>query len=516
MPDSASALFPLHFQYRFGVVEFGRIQGTHMNDVSVLQSSLQGRTSSRSMGLKLIVVSGLALLMTIPALFVSGLVEDRTKRAEDVTREISGLVGGQQTFLGPTLTVPYTIPAQITGATAEHGVYIVFPELAGATVRTRTEERHRSLFKVPVFQADLNFDATFDLAGVPSAVPLGAVLDWTQAEIVVGVSDPRGALADGTLTVNGKTETFIPTENIASISPDSNNNQRLPLTLFGVKATVFGIAPALPPLPAGSTPGGVSPISKFHATAALRFSGAQRIAVLAYGKTTHLTMDGDWPNPSFDGGFLPVKRSVSNQGFSGEWSVPFIARGVRAEGRADSISGLDATALGVSFVELADPYQSVNRSLKYVLLFLGLLFLSYFIFEVTTGKRVHPAQYVLVGVAQIIFYLLLLSFAERIGFDLGFLVAGAATVILLSANAGWIFLSRVQGLRALVSFSLLYALIYLLLRLEDNALLVGAIASFLAVAAVMYFTRNIDWYSSLPSATSQAQAAPSVVPKDDS
>ncbi len=179
--------------------------------------------------------------------------------------------------------------------------------------------------------------------------------------------------------------------------------------------------------------------------------------------------------------------------------MPFIARGVRAEGTDDSITGLDATALGVSFIEVADPYQSVSRSLKYVLLFLGLVFLSYFVFEVTTSKRIHPAQYILVGIAQIIFYLLLLSLAERIGFDYGFLLAGAATVSLLSLNAHWIFASRMQGARALVIFTLLYVLIYLLLRLEDNALLVGSIASFLAVAAAMYLTRRIDWYGLLPA-----------------
>lgn len=132
------------------------------------------------------------------------------------------------------------------------------------------------------------------------------------------------------------------------------------------------------------------------------------------------------------------------------------------------------------------------------LLFLGLVFLSYFVFEVTTGRRVHPAQYVLVGLAQIIFYLLLLSLSERIGFDLGFLIAGAATVTLLSLNAQWVFSSRKQGVRALAIFTSLYALNYLLMRLEDNALLVGAIASFLAVSVAMYFTREIDWYSSLP------------------
>ncbi len=220
-----------------------------------------------------------------------------------------------------------------------------------------------------------------------------------------------------------------------------------------------------------------------------------------------MSTQGDWLNPGFDGGILPVSRDITSSGFTAEWSVPFMARGVKAEGPDDSISGLDATALGVSFIEVADPYQSVSRSLKYVLLFLGLVFLSYFVFEVTTGKRIHPAQYVLVGIAQIIFYLLLLSLAERIGFDYGFLVAGAATVTLLALNASWIFASRLQGVKAMGIFALLYVLIYLLLRLEDNALLVGSIASFLAVAVAMYFTRRIDWYSSLP-ATDTPQNSP--------
>jgi inner membrane protein len=234
--------------------------------------------------------------------------------------------------------------------------------------------------------------------------------------------------------------------------------------------------------------------------------------VLAYGKTTHVTTQGDWPSPGFDGGFLPVNRTVSANGFTAEWSVPFIARGVRAEGESNSITGLDATALGVSFIEVADPYQSVNRALKYVPLFLGWVFISYFIFEVTTGKRIHPAQYLLIGIAQVIFYLLLLSLAERIGFDFGFLIASVATVSLLSSNAGWIFASRLQGFRAFAIFGCLYALIYLLLRLEDNALLVGAIASFLAVATAMYFTRGIDWYSSLPPAASATPRPVPIVP----
>jgi inner membrane protein len=455
-----------------------------------LPSTVRDRLRSLSMGVKLVIVCLLALFMTIPALFVSDLVRERTQRASDVVRDISKLVGGQQTFLGPTLAIPYNVPPQSNQEATRRGIYLVFPTLAAANITTTTEERHRSLFRVPVFQANLKLDATFDLTGAPNAAPPNAQLDWSRAEIIVGASDARGALADAALSLNGQTLLLAPSGLAPDLFIGENQRDKLRLILLGIRS-----------VPA------IAPDQKFSVSASLRFSGAQRIALLAYGKTTTLSMHGDWLNPSFDGGFLPATRSISDTGFNAQWSVPFIARGIRAEGPIESMRALDTTALGVSFVELADPYQSVSRSLKYVLLFLGLIFLSYFVFEVTTSKRVHPAQYVLVGIAQIIFYLLLLSFAERIGFDWAFLLAGSATVLLLSTNAGWVFASRAQGLRALVVFTLLYVLIYLLLRLEDNALLIGAIASFLAVATAMYFTRRIDWYRPLSPPTDQPRHA---------
>ena len=232
----------------------------------------------------------------------------------------------------------------------------------------------------------------------------------------------------------------------------------------------------------------------FAVTAKLRFRGAESVTVLAYAQETTVAMRGDWASPGFQGSVLPTQRTVSKIGFLAQWFVPAVARGMGVANDVGVMDALATTAMTTSLVEVADPYQSVERALKYAPLVLGLVFLSYFLFEVTASRPVHVAQYVLVGVAQLVFYLLLLSFAERIGFDLGFLLGGAATVLLLSVNAGWVFRSARQRWRALGLFSALYAMIYGLLRMEDNALLIGALGSFAAIAAAMYWTRRLDWY----------------------
>lgn len=162
--------------------------------------------------------------------------------------------------------------------------------------------------------------------------------------------------------------------------------------------------------------------------------------------------------------------------------------------RAASSEGAAEQPKTVLGIRLADSYRSMHRSLHYITLFLGLVFLTYFLFEVLTGKSVHPAQYALVGVAQTIFYLLLLSLAEHLGFDVSFLIAGAATVALFSINTKWVFRSQQLAVRALGVFTVLYGFIYVLLRVEAYALLMGSIASFAAVAIAMYITRDVDWY----------------------
>ncbi len=455
-----------------------------MSQITLNTAKLPGR----SMGVKLIVVCFLALVMTIPALFVWALIEDRSERAQQVVTEVGNLVGGPQTFLGPILAVPYKA-LENDNKTVKSGTYVVFPTHGDAAATTHAEVRHRSLFNVPIYHSDIAFRASFDVPAVAGNLPAGAELDWSRAQFVVATSDPRGAHSDITLTAGGKTFALGP----APIMPPTNvtlqTGGETQLTFFGTPAKALAQA--------GST---------CDVGAEMKFSGAQRLTFLAFAGTTVVTMKGDWHDPSFNGGMLPATQNITPSGFDASWSVPFIARGVPNEGAADIVNRLGRTAMGVSFVDLADPYQSVTRSLKYAVLFIGLVFLSYFLFEVATGKRIHPAQYILIGVAQLIFYLLLLSIAERLGFDWAFLIAAVATVGLISSYAGWVFASRTYGLRALAAFSTLYALIYLLLRLEDQALLVGALASFAAISAVMYFTRHMDWYGS-PSVAPPTETA---------
>lgn len=464
-------------------------------------NQIAARVPRRSAGLKLLLVCGLAFVMSIAALFVFALLMDRSHRAETVAREVGGLMGGPQTFLGPVIAVPYsgavpTIPVAqsggsaavaptAAGATTQNGVWHIFPTRGRVEVATDSEVRSRSLFKVPVYNADLTYSASFDLSKAGAEAPRGAVLDWSRAEIILGASDARGAKSDIGLTIGGQTVALVPSsvETSTNLSFGDDYDSRTPrgesLRLFGTR------------LPDAERASG-----RFDVSGRAAFSGAQRVAVLAFAGTTDAVIKGDWAHPSYNGGFLPARQApaTGGPGFNASWTVPFVARGVPVEGGTDALSRLGATELAVTFVEPANPYQSVSRSLKYAPLFIGLVFLAYFLFETTTGKRVHPAQYILVGMAQVIFYMLLLSVAEHVGFDVAFLLAAAATVGLISAYAGWTFDSRKQGIRALVAFTFLYGLIYVLMRLEDYALLVGALSSFAAIAAVMYFTRKVDWY----------------------
>ena len=439
----------------------------------------------RSAGLKLLLVCALALVMAIPALFVYGVVHERTLGARQAMTEVAEKVGGNQTVLGPFLTVPYArAPNPDKPETLIYGTAIAFAETGTVAANVTVEERKRGIYLVPVFEAQMEMDAVFDPQALRDALPYDAVPVWSDARIYTGVADIRGLRGDLVLTANG--------ERLA-VEPATSSGYREPGEYNPVPASAVRLAAA--ELAGLETREGPLTISL-----SLGISGAERLALAPFAKTTSMTMASNWEDPSFTGGVLPLEHTAGEdgvEGFKASWEVPYLARGVPGAGARIDLNQLtnwDAHDMAVKFVRPANPYQSVERALKYAAMFIGFVCLTYFLFEVTQSARAHPAQYVLVGLAQSIFYLLLLAFAERMGFDIAFLLAAGMTVGLIAAYSVSVFKSLATGVKALGVLSGIYGLIYVLMRAEDQALLAGAIASFAAIALTMFMTRNVNWY----------------------
>jgi len=463
---------------------------------------------SADWGAKAMLVLVLAVLMAIPGVFVFSLVLDRQHRAETVTQQVSALQGGPQQLLGPMLIAPCVAPRPPANDTngvphpqpPETGWYVVSPDEGSATVTLKAASLHRSIFNVPVYEAQADIDAKFSPPPQGVNLPAGSSVNWQAARLVVGFSDLRGAKSDvtGVFTDrSGKTPiVFSPTTGLSLGSPSQVMPDGAPKP-----TTNYGLVEA-PGAAVVASKGGTLHVS-------LRFTGAERLSVMPFAKSTVVKIAGDWPAPSFDGGFLPSPPQLGASGFAATWNVPFTARGLSDHGSTDALSldQLGAKDLGVSLVPASDPYQTVMRALKYAVMFVGLVFLTFFVFEALSGQRVHAAQYLLVGLAQMAFYLLLLSLSEYLGFDGAFAIAATATVLLMGLYAGAALKSRGRGAQALAVFSVVYCLIYLLMRLEDFALLAGSIASFLGLAGAMYLTRNLDWYGG--KATTKPTAAAS-------
>lgn len=436
----------------------------------------------RSAGLKLLLVCALALVMTIPALLVHSIVYERSAGFDQAVRDVSESAGGPQNVLGPVLTVPYSFapnpdkPNNIT-----YGIAVAYAETGAASTRVAVEEKQRGIHTVPVYLAEIEMQAEFSPSALRGAVPQGAEPIWRDARLFVGVSDTRGIKDAIDVTVNGRAVTLGPATNFRT-------------------GDGYSVVPnAAVTLAAGRIEDIASLERALQVTVNLKLSGAQRLSIGPFAKDTSLSMVSNWPSPSFSGGVLPGDHDVgeSEDGFEASWRVPYLARGIEGAGQNLDLSVVTAQNyrdMGVVFIKEASPYQSVERALKYAAMFIGFVFLAYFLFEVTSRVRAHPAQYILVGLAQAIFYMLLLAFSERIGFDLAFMIAAAMTVGLTSLYATTVFKSRKYGLRAFGILTGIYGLIYVLMRAENHALLAGALASFAAIALTMYMTRNIEWY----------------------
>jgi len=440
------------------------------------------RRLARSPAFKFFLISFLILLLLIPLFLVFGLVAEREGRARSVQNEVARVWGAAQQVAGPFLVVPYMVRLEtVQGDRRVEQVQerraVFLPELLDIKAHVASRVLHRSIYEVVVYTAEVTMEGRF-LA--PDMADVGAdatSVRWGDAIFALGLNDVSGLKEAADLTLNGQRDLpFAPSLGI----PTATQNG-IHVRLAGAGEQVFGAAD--------------TPPKAFAFRLRLVFGGSSSLDFAPVARDTRVAMTSDWPHPSFSGAFLPAERSIAGTGFSASWRVPHLARSV-PHAWSLALAGIDRFRphqFGVQLYQPVDFYNLVTRAAKYGVLFLAFAFMAVFVLELMSERRVHPVQYLFVGLAMVFFYVLLLSIAEQTGFGIAYLIAAAATSGMLSIYVGMALQSRMRALAMFAALLVLYGLLYLILRLEDYALLAGAVLGFVALTTVMFVTLRVDW-----------------------
>lgn len=419
---------------------------------------------------RVLLIAGLVLLLQVPNCMIGQVARERRQSRDEATADIARNWGGRQDLLGPFLVAPYRYEVKDGQGRIAHesGWIALLPETLEVRAAPQVETRRRGLYEVPVYRARLSLAGRF---GPPRAATGAfvetAAVQWDKAYLVLRLSDVHALDRVAPLRWGGAAIEFL-----------AGGGELAP---SGIHAPLAGIDPALP--------------ADFAIELDLR--GSRGLYFAPVGGQTHAEMRSVWPHPAFQGTWLPTQREVGPHGFAANWDITKLARGLPAGWKRGAMDDevLAATLFGVDLVYPVDPYRMSERSLKYSALVIGLSFLVLWLFELLARRRVHLVQYLLFGAALCVFYLLELSLAEHFGFAAAYAAAGAVTLQVSlyarSALAGW----RGAGLVCAV-VSGLYGLLYLLLREEDYALLVGSGALFAVLSLVMFLTRRVRWTAS--------------------
>jgi inner membrane protein len=435
----------------------------------------------RSPAFKFLLVLFLIVLLLVPLLLVSGLISEREGRAVGVRREVGQLWGPEQNLQGPFLVVPYSV--RLERIEGEKRIELVqerravfTPEALEVAGRADAKTLRRSIFDVPVYTAHLKLSGRFAEPRIGDVAADALAVRWRDAVFVLGISGVSGLKEAAVLKIDSGAE--VPFAPSVGFSPSS---------LFGIHAKLAGAAGVLPDVN--------RPLQPFAFSVDLVFNGSVALTFAPVARDTRARLDSNWPHPSFSGAFLPDDRQVRGDGFSAAWRIPHLARSVPESwslAEAD-LERLRPYAFGVLMIDPVDFYSLVNRAAKYGVLFITLAFMAVLCLELVSGRRVHPVQYLFTGIALVFFYVLLLSLAEHIGFTLAYLAAALATGSMLATYVGAALASLRRGLVMLAVFVVTYAILYLILQLEDYALLAGAILSFVALTIAMFTTLRVDW-----------------------
>jgi len=438
-----------------------------------------------SVFVKLASIGALILLLQVPLFLTNGVLTERQAYRRQAVAEIAGRWGGSQTVTGPVLGVPYAYKTQVirskvvagrvvnveeTELTAAMAYFL--PEALDVAGSVETEIRHRGIFDAAVYGTRLRVTGWFQPDFAAADINADRI-DWDRSRVLVGISDLRGVRSVSPLQVAGG-------QPVEFASADGTAGECLPLAA-----------------PAGSAAAGARLDFAFE----VALQGSDGLQIAPVGKITRLALESRWPDPSFCGAYLPVKRQVTPSGFKADWEISHFSSGFPQAWTTQATQGetmlgrIGAAAFGVAFAQPVDGYRLAERAEKYGLLFFVLVFAVFFLFETTAALRIHPLQYGLVGAGLCLFFLGFLALSEFLATGPAYGIAAAACTALVSLYA-WSFLRT--GHRTLViagGLAATYGYLYFVLQSQDFALLAGTAALFVALGLVMYVTRRINWYT---------------------
>ena len=440
------------------------------------------------LGLKILMVLGLTLAILVPLAMIRGTIHERQAYRDDAVRDVAANFGGRQVFGGPVLVVPYTQTVeedvvQDDGSLRkvvrrETGQWTFFPDTLSVDGELRPDTRRRGLHEVRVYQWNGVAKAVFD-ARIPAD-------EGTTRRIVgqpwlsYGIADVGGLRGTPQLVVDGVRQPVA--QGIGHADGP------------GVHARLAAPAPGAR--------------LRLDTRMDLQLRGSESFAMMPYARSNDLRVRSRWPHPRFDG--PSPQQDVGADGFRAQWQIASVATNAQrrylqqpslGRGMPDEVGKPwmpQADAASVSLVDPVNPYLQADRATKYGLLFVALTFIGFFMFELLKQLPVHPVQYLLVGLAIAIFFLLLVSLSEHLPFGVSYLVAAGACIGLIGFYLSAVLRSTARGLGFAAMLATLYATLYGLLLSEDNALVLGSGLLFLVLAAVMVATRKVDWYRVQP------------------
>ncbi len=437
--------------------------------------------------IKLLGVGALVLVLLIPLMMISGVLSDRLQRRNEAVADITSSWGQEQNVIGPVLGIPYTyryktvkevplggdkVERREVEETATANAYFL-PETLNIAGDVQTQTLHRGIYDAAVFRAQVTLTGKFAPPDFGALKIDSTDVQWKDAFVSFAVNDMRGTREGIVLDWGGDKRPLLP-------------GSQVPGYTTGATAML----------------GADHPIgTAVDFSIAVDFNGSEGIFFAPFGVKNEATLKSNWPDPGFRGAFLPANRSVRPDGFDANWKVSYYGRDYpqqwssRGGNERFNVKSVGSSRFGAQFLSILDAYRYVERSIKYGVLFLVLVFTTFFLFEVTARQKIHPFQYLMVGAALCLFYLLLLSISEFIGFGWAYLIASVASTLLITWYCRFFLGGGVRTLIIGAGLAGVYAFLYITLRQQDYALLMGAIALFIVLAIVMYVTRKVDWYA---------------------